>query len=105
MSKGKYSPTVYSPTVCHNDKDEQFDKNCYGQPCADWSTSCLEAGVEYNERTMFGNYDSEGFDSYGYSAFDIKQNYVGIGSGVDRNGYTAYEYLVMSDEEFESYTF
>lgn len=96
MSKGKYSPTVYY----RKDKDEPFDKNCYGQPCVEWSQAVEDSGVVYNEKTMFGNYDSQGFDSYGYSAFDEDGYYVGVGNGVDRNGYTEHDYLEMSDEEF-----
>jgi hypothetical protein len=99
MSKGKYSPTVYS----RNDKDEQFDKNCYGQTPAVWSQEVADSGVVYDEKTMFGDYDAEGFDSYGYSAFDKAGNYVGIGSGVDRNGYRETDYQVMSDDEFEDH--
>lgn len=99
MSKGKYSPTVYY----REQKDETFDKNCYGQTPAEWSQEVADRGVQFDEKTMFGNYDSEGFDSYGYSAFDTEGNYVGIGSGIDRNGYTEMDYLSMSDEEFDSF--
>ena len=45
---------------------------------------------------MYGNYDPEGFDMYGYSAFDEDGNYVGSGSGVDRAGYTEDDYLMDS---------
>ena len=51
---------------------------------------------------MFTNYDDGGYDSYGYSAFDWEGNYVGIGGGVDRNGYTENEYLCMSDEQWDN---
>lgn len=97
MSKGKYSPTVYS----RNDKDEQFDKNCYGQSCVEWSQAVADSGVVYNEKLMFPNYDSQGFDSYGYSAFDNDGEYVGVGYGVDRRGYTESQYQAMSDDEYE----
>jgi len=40
---------------------------------------------------MFGNYNDEGFDWYGYSAFDLDGNYVG--NGIDRYGYTESDYL------------
>lgn len=91
MSKGKYSPTVYN----RKSNDATFEFNCFGQPV-------VEYVGEYNEQTMFGNYDSEGYDSYGYSAFDADKNYVGPGNGVDRNGYTEDQYMCMSDDEFES---
>lgn len=100
MSKGKYSPTVY----CHRYYDGRtFDKNCYGQIPAEWSKEVADRGVVYDEKTMFANYDSEGYDSYGYSAFDRDGVYVGIGSGVDRQGYTENDYRSMSDEEFEDH--
>ena len=88
MSRGKYSPTVYRV------EREHFIYNCYGKMPAPWDS------VNYDEKTMFGNYDSEGYDSYGYSAFDEHGNYVGIGDGVDRAGYTELDYLTMSDDDF-----
>lgn len=88
MSRGKYSPTAKG--------NGPFTFNCYGQEPAPWS-------ADYDEKTMFGNYDSEGYDSYGYSAFDDEGNYAGIGSGVDRNGYTEMDYLCMDLEEFLSH--
>jgi hypothetical protein len=99
MSKGKYSPTMYkldtSKTV--------YDKNCFGKKATKWSKDLAEKGVQFDEKTMFENYDSEGFDSYGYSAFSSDGEYLGIGSGVDRLGHTEFEYLCMSDEEFEKF--
>lgn len=90
MSQGKYSP------VCpHAREDYDYVFNCYGKPVA-----AYRAGDEYDEKTMFGNYDDEGFDSYGYSCFDEDGNYVGIGDGVDRLGYTEYDYLVMDPDTF-----
>ncbi len=92
MGKGKYSPNL--PTA---DKDwDYFDRNCYGQipPAYDYNAG------EYDEKLHFASYDPEGYDSYGYSAFDADGNYVGIGNGVDRNGYTEFEYMSMSDDEF-----
>lgn len=91
--RGKYSP------VCP--KNKEFIYNCYGKVPAPWSNEIAESGVGYDEKTMFGNYDDEGYDSYGYSAFDADGNYV-FGGGVDRNGYTEYEYLCMSDDEWYS---
>lgn len=99
MSKGKYSPTVYSMDQRH----VEFDKNCYGKPCVEWSKEVAESGVVFDEKTMFGNYDEEGYDSYGYSAFYADGTYAGIGSGVDRRGFTELDYLAMSDEEFEDH--
>ena len=45
-------------------------------------------------------YDEEGFDSYGYSDFLADGTYVGYGQGIDRNGITEDEYLVMDDDTF-----
>ncbi len=92
MSRGKYSPNL--------PRDKEFIYNCYGKEpasCAPWSAG------DYDEKTEFGNYDDEGYDRYGYSAFDSEGNYAGIGNGVDRNGYTEMEYLRMSAEEFENF--
>ena len=94
MSRGKYSPNL--------PYGKEFIYNCYGKVPAEWSMEIAE-GVVYDEKTMFDNYDDEGFDRYGYSAFDSDGNYVGIGSGVDRNGCTEMEYMCMSDDEWESF--
>ena len=91
MSRGKYSPSL--------PKHTDFSFNCYGQPAVEWNK---DSTGEYDEKTMFGNYDHEGFDSYGYPCFDAEGNYVGIGDGVDRLGYTEMDYLCMSDEDFLS---
>lgn len=102
MSKGKYSPTVWSRN--NNDQtDVVFDRNAKGEVPAEWNKTVAQCGVKYNEETMFGNYDSQGFDSYGYSACLADGTFVGCGSGVDRNGYTEMEYLCMSDDEFEQF--
>ena len=94
MSKGKYSPTLTREMA--NRSYEVFCYNAIGEiPINDWPTN------HYETITHFGNYDSEGFDSYGYSAFDKDGAYLGIGLGVDRLGYTEDDYLGMSDEEFE----
>ena len=53
---------------------------------------------KYNEETMFDNYDKQGFDRYGYSAFDNKGTFVGVGNGVDRDGYTEEDY--EQEEEY-----
>ena len=91
MSRGKYSPTVCG----RRDPPNAFSFNCYGKVPA-------ENVGEYDEKTMFADYDSEGYDRYGYSAFDADGNYR-FGGGVDRNGITEDQYLIMSDEEFSRY--
>lgn len=94
MSQGKYSPH------CPHARDDKYEYkfNCYGQiPLAYNHTKDV-----YDEKLHFGNYDDEGFDSYGYSAFRFCGNYVGIGEGVDRLGYTELEYLRMSSDEYNS---
>lgn len=93
MSTGKYSP------LCPHADESNWDAykfNCYGEVPEEWSQEVYEDGIEYNEKTMFGDYDSEGFDSYGYSAFDADGEYVGIGNGIDRYGYTENDYLMDS---------
>ena len=60
-----------------------------------------ERGETFDARLYFANYDENGYDSYGYSAFDADGNYVGAGDGVDRWGYTEWDYLATSDEEFD----
>jgi len=64
--------------------------------------------LEYNSETMFGDYDENGYDRYGYSAFDDEGNFVGYGQGVDANGYTEMDYLTLQDipeEHRDSYWF
>jgi hypothetical protein len=95
MSQGKYSPSCP-----HANKGYDFKYNCYKQIAAPWTHEIAASGVVYDEKTMFGNYDEEGFDRYGYSAFDADGNYAGIGSGIDRLGYTENDYLCMSEEDF-----
>ena len=90
MSQGKYSPWCY-----RNRQVVEYDKNAYGEDTIDVDV------FNYNEMLMFANYDSQGFDSYGYSAFDIDGNYVGIGSGIDRYGRTEYEYLCMDPDDYD----
>jgi len=93
MSRGKYSPWCYS--YSNRQGNTEYIYNCYGEVPVEWDTD------NYDEKLMFGNYDSEGFDSYGYSAFDEDGKYVGIGSGIDRYGYTENDYLSMSDDKFQ----
>ena len=96
MSKGKYSPAL-----SRADANRPYTAYCYNAdrqiPPALWHV----AG-DYDTRTHFANYDENGYDSYGYSAFDIHGNYIGIGEGIDRNGYTEMDYLGMSDDEFDN---
>lgn len=90
MGIGKYSP------YCPHAKEPgwgAYKFNCYGEVPVEWHNEAAATGVNYDEKTMFDSYDNEGFDSYGYSAFDIEGNYVGAGNGVDRFGYTEMDYL------------
>ena len=93
MSKGKYSPAP-------GKTGRGFDAYCYN---ADKQIP-PECGPdeEYDTRTHFTNYDEDGFDYYGYSAFDSDGNYVGIGDyGIDRWGYSENDYLMMSNDEYD----
>jgi hypothetical protein len=97
MSQGKYSPTAY-----YDKTVREFIYNAKGEVPAPWNTEVAASGVKYDEETMFGDYDSEGFDGYGYSAYDEDGTFVGLGQGVDRIGYTEHEYLCMSADDFEA---
>lgn len=88
MSRGKYSP--FRKVV------SEYIYNAKGEVPAEWNKE------NYNAETMFGEYDKDGYDSYGYSAYDSEGTFVGSSNGVDRAGYTEYQYLLMSDEEFYS---
>lgn len=92
MSRGKYSPWCYGSDQSSID----YAFNCYGEVPVDWNKE------DYDEKTMCSHYDSDGFDRYGYSAFDIDGNYIGVGQGIDRYGYMENEYLCMTDDKFES---
>lgn len=99
MSQGKYSPN--SP---HPSNFDGFKFNCFGNVPAKWDMDVAKY-TEYDQKTMYAVYDSEGFDIYGYSAFDADGNY-DFGSGVDRNGMTEYQNPYMnidSDEFFKKY--
>lgn len=91
MSRGKYSP------ICPKNGDYDFKFNCYGK-----EPEIRLDDEPFDEKRHFANYDDEGFDRYGYSSFDSDGNYVGIGNGIDRQGYTELDYLQMDDEEFDS---
>ena len=95
MSRGKYSPSITSEMIANG----EYTYNAYGETPEKWDPKT--STVPYNQITMFGNYDSEGFDSYGYSGFDLNGDYVGIGEGIDRFGYTELNYLDMSDDDWE----
>lgn len=95
MSRGKYSPTLYSPNLL-----ERTEKDYIYNAKGEIPPNPTEAGL-YDPEIHFGNYDEDGFDSYGYSAYNAKGEYVGVGGdGVDRNGYTEFDYLLMTDNEF-----
>jgi hypothetical protein len=94
MSRGKYSPSCP-----HANDNYDFKYNSLKMLPEPWTPEMAAAGMVYNEKTMFANYDDEGFDSYGYSAFDANGNYVGIGAGVDRLGCTESEYLCMPEDD------
>jgi hypothetical protein len=93
MSRGKYSILAYK----HWPDGYKYKYNCYGQEPATWNQEVYDSGIPYDEKTMFDGYDEEGYDRYGYSAFDADGNYVGIGDGVDRAGYTESDYLTLQD--------
>lgn len=96
MSQGKYSPHL-TRAMADRPYATTYIYNAYGAiPPETW-----EEG-KFDERIHFDNYDDEGFDSYGYSAFDEDGNYVGIGNGIDRGGYSEDEYLGMSSEDFNN---
>jgi len=99
MSKGKYSPRCphIRPRGAWNAPvDEyEFKYNCYGKIPEPYTAE------EYNDKLHYADYDDEGFDRYGYSAFDENGEFIGHGQGIDRLGYTEFEYMCMSDDRFE----
>ncbi len=97
MSRGKYSPTCKQQLY----KNTKFIFNAKGELPDPFIG--VEDGIIYIAEIHLSNYDREGFDRYGYSAYDAAGNYVGIGAGVDRNGITELQYLAMDDDEFERY--
>ncbi len=94
MSRGKYSPCL------PNLDEKSFVFNSLGEEPAVWDIVVSDAGVEYNVKTMFDNFDSDGYDRYGYSCYDTNGGWVGIGSGIDRLGYTEMDYLNMTEKEY-----
>lgn len=93
MGTGKYSPLC---PHAHEEGWEAYRFNCYGEKPVEWSKELADSGVVYDQKTMYDYYDDEGFDSYGYSAFDSDGDYIGIGDGIDRYGYTEIDYLIDS---------
>lgn len=93
MSRGKYSVRAYK----HWPNNYEYKYNCDGKIPEPWTKEMIDAGMIFKSRVHFGNYDEEGYDSYGYSAYDAEGNYVGDGNGVDRAGYTEMDYLTLSD--------
>ena len=62
MSTGKYSPLC---PHAHESGWEAYRFNCYSETPAPWNKELADAGVKYDEKSMYDNYDDEGFDSYG----------------------------------------
>jgi len=99
MSKGKYSPAL-----SFKDANRPYTAYCYNadrQCPPEWTLEMKERGEIYDERIYFGNYDENGYDSYGYSAFLEDGTFIGLGQGIDRWGYTEDDYISMSDDHFE----
>ena len=100
MSKGKYSPAL-----TRKEADRPYTDYCYNadkQIPPEWTLEMRDSGMKFDERIYMAHYDENGYDSYGYSAFDADGNYVGHMDGVDRWGYSEWDYLAMTDEEFEN---
>ena len=93
MSRGKFSVLAYKKWP----EGYEFKFNAYGNEPEPWNDKIEASGVDYDSLTMFANYDEDGYDSYGYSAFDIGGNFVGHGDGVDRAGWTETDYLLNRD--------
>lgn len=102
MSRGKYSPNC--PHA--HDSNYKYEFNCYGQVAEPWTQEMYDAGLAFDPKTMDDNYDSEGYDSYGYSCFDADGEYVGSLKGIDRDGWTEMDYLLLNDlSEYERETY
>jgi hypothetical protein len=90
MSKGKYSP------AWKKQPDGAFIYNAVGEVPPKYTP-----GKDvFDEKVHFANYDEDGYDSYGYSAWFEDGTFIGTGQGIDRNGYTENDYLNMTDDEF-----
>lgn len=89
MSTGKYSPACSVPNYYVN---REFKYNSLGKIPPEWT------GIsEYDESVYLVNYDQDGYDSYGYSAYDENGNYVGVGNGVDKYGNTEDDYQLSNE--------
>lgn len=83
----------YSPNRPYGGTDYDYKYTCFGKLPLDWSSEIEATGVVFDSKTMFGNYDQDGFDIYGYSAFDENGKFVGHGEGVDRDSKTESDYF------------
>lgn len=97
MSKAKYSPSIWFS----NRKIEDLIFNAKGELPEPWTKEIHDAGVTFNPETMTDGHDKDGYDSYGYSAYDPDGNYIGLGCGVDKWGYTESDYDAMYEDDFE----
>lgn len=92
MSQGKWSPTLSKirdrGPLIYNARGELPPP--------------IQPGEEFSNELHRSDCDSRGCDIYGYSAYDAEGCFVGIGEGVDRDGYTEMDYLNMSDEEWDA---
>lgn len=94
MSRGKYSPNC--PHAA--DSNYEYKYNCYGDLVPELDYDNLpDDWAENHMKKYFDDYDSEGYDMYGYSCFDKDGNYVGAGAGIDRDGWTETDYLTLQD--------
>lgn len=95
--RGKYSPAMTREMLKRG--PEAYVYNANGEVAPEYDRS-----QQYDERVHNGSYDINGFDSYGYSAFNEHGEYVGEGNGIDMVGYTEMDYMNMTDQEFENCT-
>ena len=92
MSRGKYS-LAYK----HWPDGYEFKYTVDGRLPEPWTKEMIAAGATFDPRIHMDGCDEEGYDRYGYSAFDADGNYVGDGDGVDRAGWTEMDYLTLRD--------
>jgi hypothetical protein len=97
MSRGKYSPFLTRAMI--NARADSFIYNAHGNVAPDYVV-----GEIFDEKLHGGHYDKDGYDYYGYSAWNADGEYAGLGNGIDRGGYTESDYLSMSDSDFEDVT-
>jgi hypothetical protein len=91
MGVGKYSPNL--PNL--DEPFEFFRYNAKGEIPPEYNP-----GVDtYDEEIHFGDCDPDGFDRYGYSAYDADGKFVGSGRGIDRDGTTEDDYVQEHLEE------